>query len=197
MLASVSVALESSRGQSNTLEFDDPYEGLATFSCSQNDATAKRTCRKTCELGLKTQAANRGQFSRDGSAVWRPFGHRFRCLIVPVGMKMASEEPGDSGGRLGSVSGASWERLGSSRTALGTAGRQNLKPPCTTVYQSRLVTRQGRGGSCCAKCIHLTESDESCTRFDTPARGRRILLRTPAASHRRPLDFIELWPDLP
>ena len=42
---------------------------------------------------------------------------------------MTSEEPGDSGGRLGSVSGASWERLGSSRTALGTAGWQNLKPP--------------------------------------------------------------------
>ena len=27
----VSVALESSRGKSNTLEFDDPYKGFATF----------------------------------------------------------------------------------------------------------------------------------------------------------------------
>ena len=33
LLASVlvSVALESSRGKSNTLEFDDPYKGFATF----------------------------------------------------------------------------------------------------------------------------------------------------------------------
>ena len=52
LLASVlvSVALESSRGKSNTLEFDDPYEEFATFSSLQKDATAKRTCRKTCEF---------------------------------------------------------------------------------------------------------------------------------------------------
>ena len=45
----------------------------------------------------------------DGSSVWRPFGHRFHSKIVPEGMKMTSEEPRDSGGRLRSVSGASGE----------------------------------------------------------------------------------------
>ena len=37
LLASVlvSVALESLRGKSNTLEFDDRYEGFATFSSLQ------------------------------------------------------------------------------------------------------------------------------------------------------------------
>ena len=176
MLASVldSVALERLRGKGDTLEFDDPYKGFATFSCSRNDATAKRTCRKTCEFGLRTRSANRGQFSLDGSAVWGRFWLRFHSEIVPESMKMTSEERGDSGGRLGSVSGASGKRLGSSRTALGTAGWQNLKPPCATVGQPVLVTRYGRGGSCCAKCIHLTESDEIWTTFDTPARGRRI-----------------------
>ncbi len=95
LLASVlvSVALESSRGKSHTLEFDDHYKGFATFSCSQNDATAKRTCRKTCEFGLRTRSANRGQFSLDGSAVWRRFGLRFHSKIVPESMKMTSEEP--------------------------------------------------------------------------------------------------------
>ena len=170
----MSLAFESSRARRDTLEFDDPYKGFSTFSCSRNDATAKRTCRKTCEFGLRTRSANRGQFSLDGSAVWRRFWLRFRSKIVPESMKMTSEEPGDSGGRLGSVSGASWERLGSSRTPFGTAGRQKVKPPRTTVCQPVLVTRYGRGGSCCAKCIHLTESDESCTPSDTPARGRRI-----------------------
>ena len=86
-----------------------------------------------------------GVSSMDGSSVGRRFWHRFRSKIVPESMKMTSEEPGDSGGRLGSVSGASWERLGSSRTALGTAGWQKVKPPRV---QSRLVTRYGRGGSC-------------------------------------------------
>ena len=125
----VSVALESSRGKSNTLEFDDPYKGFTTFSCSQNDATAKRTCRKTCEFGLRTRSANRGQFSLDGSAVWRRFWLRFHSKIVPESMTITSEEPGDSGGRLGSVSGASGTRLGSSRTAFGTAGWQKVEPP--------------------------------------------------------------------
>ena len=136
LLASVlvSVALESSRGQSNTLEFDEPCKGFPTFSCSRNDATAKRTCRKTCEFGLRTRSANRGQFSLDGSAVWRRFWLRFHSEIVPESMKMTSEEPGDSGGRLGSVSGASGERLGSSRTVFGTAGRQKVG---STVDQSR------------------------------------------------------------
>ena len=57
LLASVlvSVALESSRGKSNTLEFDDPYEGFATYMSLQNDVTAKRTCRKTCDFRLKTE----------------------------------------------------------------------------------------------------------------------------------------------
>ena len=50
----------------------------------------------------------------DGSSVWRPFWHRFHSEIVPEGMKMTSEEPRDSGGRLRSVSGASREGLGSS-----------------------------------------------------------------------------------
>ena len=45
----------------------------------------------------------------DGSSVWGPFWHRFHSKIVPEGMKMTSEEPRDSGGRLGSVSGASRE----------------------------------------------------------------------------------------
>ena len=60
LLASVlvSVALESSRGKSNTLEFDDPYEGFATFAYLQNDVTAKRTCRKTCEFRLRRRSAN-------------------------------------------------------------------------------------------------------------------------------------------
>ena len=54
LLASVlvSVALESSRGKSNTLEFDDPYEGFATFSFVQEDETAEQTCRETCEFRL-------------------------------------------------------------------------------------------------------------------------------------------------
>ena len=60
LLASVlvSVALESLRGKSDTLEFDDPYEGFATFSYLQKDVTAKRTCRKTCEFRLRTRSAN-------------------------------------------------------------------------------------------------------------------------------------------
>ncbi len=60
LLASVlvSVALESSRGKSNTLEFDDPYEGFATFAHLQNDVTAKRTCRKTYEFRLRRRSAN-------------------------------------------------------------------------------------------------------------------------------------------
>ena len=60
LLASVlvSVALESLRGTSDTLEFDDPYEGFATFSYLQNDVTAKRTCRKTCEFRLRRRSAN-------------------------------------------------------------------------------------------------------------------------------------------
>ena len=45
----------------------------------------------------------------DGSSVRRPFWHRFHSKIGPEGMKMTSEEPRDSGGRLGVVSGASWE----------------------------------------------------------------------------------------
>ena len=54
LLASVlvSVALESLRGKSDTLEFDDPYEGFATFAYLPGDVTAKRTCRKTCEFRL-------------------------------------------------------------------------------------------------------------------------------------------------
>ena len=54
LLASVlvSVALESLWGKSNTLEFDDPYEGFATFWYLQRNVTAKRTCRKTCEFRL-------------------------------------------------------------------------------------------------------------------------------------------------
>ena len=162
LLASVlvSVALESSRGKSNTLEFDDPYKGFATFSCSQNDATAKRTCRKTCEFGLRTRSANRGQFSLDGSAVWRRFGLRFHSKIVPESMKMTSEEP-------------TRERR-ASRELQDGSGDGRMAKSRTTPYQPVLVTRYGRGGSCCAKCIHLTESDESCTPFDTPARGRRI-----------------------
>ena len=60
LLASVlvSVALESLRGKSDTLEFDDPYEGFATFLLLQKDVTAKRTCRKTCEFRLRTRSAN-------------------------------------------------------------------------------------------------------------------------------------------
>ena len=143
MLASVlvSVALESSRGKSNTLEFDDPYEGFATFSCSRNDATAKRTCRKTCEFGLRTRSANRGQFSLDGSAVWRRFGLRFHSKIVPESMKMTSEEP-------------TRERRASRELQDGIWDGRMAKPQ-TTVDQSRLVTRYGRGGSCCAKVQNL------------------------------------------
>ena len=47
------------------------------------------------------------------------------------------------------------DRFGSSRTALGTAGWQNLKPPWvhrgSTVDQSRLVKRYRRGGYCIAR----------------------------------------------
>ena len=48
----VSVALESSRGKSDTIEFDDPYEGFATFSFVQEDETAEQTCRETYEFRL-------------------------------------------------------------------------------------------------------------------------------------------------
>ena len=48
----VSVALESSRGKSDTIEFDDPYEGFETFSFLQEDETAERTCRETYEFRL-------------------------------------------------------------------------------------------------------------------------------------------------
>ena len=60
LLASVlvSVALESLRGKSDTLEFDDPYEGFATFPYLRKDATAKRTCRKTYEFRLRARSAN-------------------------------------------------------------------------------------------------------------------------------------------
>ena len=60
LLASVrvSVTLDSLRGKSDTLEFDDPYEGFATFPYLQKDATAKRTCRKTYEFRLRTRSAN-------------------------------------------------------------------------------------------------------------------------------------------
>ena len=60
LLASVlvSVAVESLWGKSDTLEFDDPYEGFATFSSLSKDVTAKRTRRKTCEFRLRTWSAN-------------------------------------------------------------------------------------------------------------------------------------------
>ena len=48
----VSVTLESSRGKSDTIEFDDPYEGFATFSFVQEDETAEHTCRETYEFRL-------------------------------------------------------------------------------------------------------------------------------------------------
>ena len=48
----VSVALESSRGKSDTIEFDDPYEGFATFLFVQEDETAEQTCRETYEFRL-------------------------------------------------------------------------------------------------------------------------------------------------
>ena len=59
LLASVlvSVALESLRGKSDTLEFDDPYEGFATFSKARKDETAKQTCQKTCECRLRLRSA--------------------------------------------------------------------------------------------------------------------------------------------
>ena len=48
----VSVALESSRGKSDTIEFDDPYKGFATFPFVQEDETAEQTCRETYEFRL-------------------------------------------------------------------------------------------------------------------------------------------------
>ena len=69
---------------------------------------------------------------------------------------MTSEEPGDSGGRLGSVSGASGKRLGSSRTALGTAGWQNLKPP----WVHRVPARAGnavRAGRVLLRKVHTSD----------------------------------------
>ena len=54
----ISLAGESSRRRSDTLEFDDPYEGFATFLHLQKDVTAKRTCRKTYEFRLRMRSAN-------------------------------------------------------------------------------------------------------------------------------------------
>ena len=62
----------------------------------------------------------------DGSSVRRPFWHRFHSKIGPEGIKMTSEEPRDSGGRLRSVSGASREGLGSSGAAFGRAQWQKV-----------------------------------------------------------------------
>ena len=39
----ISLAGESSRRRSDTLEFDYPYEGFATFSEARKDETAKQT----------------------------------------------------------------------------------------------------------------------------------------------------------
>ena len=49
LLASVlvSVTLESSRVKNDTIEFDDRYEGFATFSLVQEDETAEQTVRET------------------------------------------------------------------------------------------------------------------------------------------------------
>ena len=46
----ISLAVESSRRRSDTLEFDDPYKGFATFPYLQNGVTAKWTCRKSANL---------------------------------------------------------------------------------------------------------------------------------------------------
>ena len=53
----VSVALESSRGKSDTIEFDYSYDGFVTFSLVQEDETAEQTCRETCEFRLRTRSA--------------------------------------------------------------------------------------------------------------------------------------------
>ena len=163
MLASVlvSVALESSRGKSNTLEFDDPYKGFATFSCSRNDATAKRTCRKTCEFGLRTRSANRGQFSLDGSGVWRRFGLRFHSKIVPESMKMTSEEP-------------TRERR-ASRELQDGSGDGRMAKPQTKVgppwVQSRSVKRKRVGGYCFADCILLQNLTKSASTSEHACQG--------------------------
>ena len=170
LLASVlvSVALESSRGKSNTLEFDDPYKGFATFSCSQNDVTAERTCRKTREFGLRTRSANRGQFSMDGSAVWGRFWHRFHSKIVPESMEMTSEEPGDSGGRLGSVLGASRELQDGSGDGRMAKPQTKVGPPWV---QSRSVKRKRVGGYCFADCILLQNLTKSASTSEHACQG--------------------------
>ena len=53
----VLVALESSRGKSDTIEFDDPYKGIATFLFAQEDETAEQTCRETYEFRRRARSA--------------------------------------------------------------------------------------------------------------------------------------------
>ena len=118
----------------------------------------------------------------DGSAVWRRFGPRFHSKIVPESMEMTSEEPRESGGRLGSVSGGSWERLGSSRTALGTAGWQNLKPK--SVHRGP----KSAGKAVQAGRVLHSKSRQNLTQRLTRLPGGGGLLTTPAAIHRRPLE---------
>ena len=87
LLASVlvSVTLDSLRGKSDTLEFDDPYEGFTTFPYSQKDATAKRTCRKTYELdserGLRIEVNLRWMVA--------PFGDHFGTVFTPKSCRRA------------------------------------------------------------------------------------------------------------
>ena len=87
----------------------------------------------------------------DGSSVRRPFWLRFRSKIGPEGMKMTSEEPRDSGGRLGSVLGASRELQDGSGDGRMAKPQTKVGPPWTTVDQSRLVKRYRRGGYCIAR----------------------------------------------
>ena len=59
LLASLamSLAFESSRARRETLEFDDPYEGFATFSFVQEEETAEQTVRETYKFRRGTRSA--------------------------------------------------------------------------------------------------------------------------------------------
>ena len=60
------------------------------------------------------------------------------------------------------------DRFGSSRTALGTAGWQNLKPPWV---QSRSEKRKRVGGYCFADCILLQNLTKSASTSEHACQG--------------------------
>ena len=164
MLASVlvSVALESLRGKSGTLESDDHYEGFATFLYLQKDVTAKRTCRKTCEFRLNAVCELRSIF--DG---WQL---RSETILAPFSLQNRpgghENDVGRAPERAEGVSGASRGRLGSSGAAFW---RAHGKKYYVTVTVGETC---GAAGSLRLRLLHASDSlQDSCTRSDTPCPG--------------------------